>query len=78
MSLGTIARLSRVARVAYSQHPAARLHRAWRRVTGDDGETTIADVLLLPLAGLAFSLFLLSLPGTSEAVAAACAAACLP
>jgi hypothetical protein len=35
-------------------------------------------VLFLPLAGLALSLFLLSLPGASEAVAAACAIACLP
>jgi hypothetical protein len=78
MSLGTVEHLSRVARVAYSRHPAARFYRAWRRFAGDQDETGIVDVLFLPLAGLALSLFLLSLPGASEAVAAACAIACLP
>jgi hypothetical protein len=75
MSLETIRR-GRVARIAYSRHPAARLYRTWRRVVGRDGEFT--SILLLPLAGLTFSLFLLSTPGASDAVAAACSLACLP
>jgi hypothetical protein len=78
MSLGTVGRLSRVTRIAYSRHPAALLYRCWRHVAGRPGEAQLADVLLLPLAGLAISLFLLSLPGASAAVAAACATACLP
>ena len=78
MSLETIGRVSRVARVAYSRHPAARVYRSWRRIAGDEGEGGIADILFLPLAGLAFSLFLLSIPGASAAVAAACSIACLP
>jgi hypothetical protein len=77
MSIGTIGRFSRAARIAYSRHPAALLYRAWRRVAGDQDEGEFGGVLLLPLAGLAFSLFLLSTPGASEAVAAACSAACL-
>jgi len=77
MSIETIDRLSRVTRVAYSRHPIARLYRGWRRVAGDQVEC-FADVLFLPLAGLALSLFLLGLPGTSDAVAAACATACFP
>lgn len=75
MSLETI---GRVCRVAYSRHPAARLYRTWQRVVGRDGDATTADVLLLPLAGLALSLFLLSIPGTSDAVASACSLACMP
>jgi hypothetical protein len=47
-------------------------------VVGHDGEATIGDVLFLPIAGLAFSLFLLSTPGASDAVAAACLLACRP
>jgi hypothetical protein len=66
----------RVAHIAYSRHPAARFYRVWQRVVGRDGEFT--GVLLLPLAGLAFSLLLLSTPGASDAVAAACSLACLP
>lgn len=78
MSLGTVGRISRVARIAYSRHPAALLYRSWRRVVGREGEATITDVMLLPLAGLTLSLFLLSLPGASDAVAAACSLACMP
>jgi hypothetical protein len=78
MSLETVERLSRAARVAYSRHPAARLYRVWRRLAGEPEEAALADVLLLPLAGLALSLFLLSLPGAADAVAEACSAACLP
>ena len=70
--------LPRCARIAYSRHPAAQLWRTWRRVGGRDGEATIADVMLLPLAGLALSLFLLSMPGASDAVAETCALACYP
>jgi hypothetical protein len=76
MSLGTVGRVHRIAGIAYSQHPAARLYRTWRRVVGHDREFT--SVLLLRLAGLAFSLLLLSTPGASDAVAAACSLACLP
>jgi hypothetical protein len=78
MSLGTVGRLSRVTRIAYSRHPVARLYRSWRRMAGDQGEGQIGEVLFLPLAGLALSLFLLGTPGASEAVAAACSVACLP
>ncbi|HWB50420.1 MAG TPA: hypothetical protein VG651_15020 [Stellaceae bacterium] len=78
MSLETVGYLTRVARVAYSRHPVARVYRAWRRLAGDRGDAAVADVLFLPLAGLALSLFLLSLPGASDAVAAACATACFP
>ncbi len=77
MSIETIDRLSRVARIAYSRHLIARLYRGWRRVSGEE-VACLADVLFLPLAGLALSLFLLGLPGTSDAVAAACATACFP
>jgi hypothetical protein len=77
MRIVTIDRLSRVTRVAYSRHPIARFYRGWRRVAGDQ-VGCLADVLFLPLAGLALSLFLLGLPGTSAAVAAACATACFP
>jgi hypothetical protein len=51
-----------------------------RRIAGDPAqhEDQLADILLLPLAGLALSLFLLGLPGTSDAIAAACAVACMP
>jgi hypothetical protein len=38
----------------------------------------VADVLLLPLAGLTFSLFVLSIPGASDAIASACSIACMP
>jgi len=80
MSIEPVERLGRTARIPYSRHPAARLCRFWRRVAGDpaQNEDQLADILLLPLAGLALSLFLLGLPGTSDAIAAACAVACMP
>ena len=80
MSIEPVERFYRTARVAYSRHPAAQFYRAWRRLAGDDGqaEGRIVDVFLPPLAGLALSLFLLSLPGASDAVAAACSLACMP
>ena len=81
MSLGTVERLSRTVRVAYSRHPAARLYRIWRRWTGTgagEDQVCAADILLLPLAGLALSLFVLSVPGAGEAIADACSTACMP
>ena len=75
MSIAPVAHLRRTARIAYSRHPVARLSRIWRSVVGDPPQT---EVFLLPLAGLAFSLFVLSLPGASDAIAEACAVACLP
>ena len=78
MSLVTMGRVRRTARIAYLQHPVARLYRIGRHAIGGDGEGTIGDVLVLPLAGLALSLFLLSIPGASDAVASACSLACMP
>ena len=60
----------------------ARLCGAWRRRFADRLERAsdecLADILLLPLAGLTFSLFVLSLPGASVAIASACSIACMP
>jgi hypothetical protein len=50
------------------------LCRIWRHVAEDQ----LVDILLLSLAGLALSLFLSSLPGASDAIAEACAVACMP
>jgi hypothetical protein len=50
------------------------LWRIWHRANED----RLVDILLLPLTGLALSLWLLSLPGASDAVADACAVACMP
>jgi hypothetical protein len=74
MIIESVAHLRRTARIAYSRHPVARLCRIWHRVAQDQ----LVDILPLPLAGLALSLWLLSLPGASNAVAEACAVACLP
>ena len=57
------------------------LYGAWRRFANDPErapDECLADILLLPLAGLTFSLFVLSLPGASDAVASACSMACMP
>jgi hypothetical protein len=79
MSAGTIEPVSQIASIAaYSRHPATQLCRAWRHVVGRKEDGGIVGVLPLPLAGLAISLLLLSMPGTSDAVAAACAIACMP
>jgi hypothetical protein len=79
MSSRTMQRLARTTRIAYSRHPVARLYRSWRRAAGDNEEIGIADVVVLPLAGLALSLYVLSIPGAGAAVAAACSAgACMP
>ncbi len=82
MSIERVEQFRRTARIAYSRHPLARLHRAWRRFAGDpsrDTEDRAADVLLLPLVGLLLTLLLLgTVPGASDAIAAACSAACMP
>jgi hypothetical protein len=79
MSLEIIERVfPRASIAAYSRHPVAQLHRAWRRVAGRKEDGGLVGVLPLPLAGLAISLLLLSTPGASDAIAAACALACLP
>jgi hypothetical protein len=61
----------------------ARLHHAWCRFVDEPGTNTddycLADILILPLAGLALSVWLLgTVPGASDAVAEACAVACMP
>jgi hypothetical protein len=62
-------RLRRAAVVAYSPHPVARFYRAWRRFAGD---ATVADIALLPLAGLTLSLFVIGLvPNAGVIIAAA-------
>lgn len=76
MSIEPVTGFRRTVRIPYSKHPVARLYRGWRRVAGEVED--VADVVLLPLAGLALSLYLLGIPGTSDAVAAACSVACLP
>jgi hypothetical protein len=66
---------------AYRRRSIARLHGAWRQFTDDPvraSDECLADILLLPLAGLTFSLFVLSLPGASDAIASACSMACMP
>jgi hypothetical protein len=66
---------------AYRRRSAARLCGAWRRFTDDPeiaSDECFADILLLPPAGLTFSLFGLSLPGASDAIASACSMACTP
>ena len=66
---------------AYRRRSLARLRYAWRRFADDPeraSDECLADILLLPLAGLTLSLFVLSLPGASDAVAAACSIACMP
>jgi hypothetical protein len=82
MSIGLVVRFRRVARVAYSRHPAARLLRLGRYfTTGPTGrrEYDIADILLLPLTGLAMTLWLLgTVPGASDAISMACSTACMP
>ncbi len=56
MNIGHVVRFRRTAIIAYSRHPVARLYRGWRAFAGD---TAAADILLLPLAGLALSLFVI-------------------
>jgi hypothetical protein len=82
MVVERVIRLRHIARAAYSRHPAARLYRAWRYVAGDPSgraEHCLADILLLPLAGLMLTLWVLeTVPGAGEAIGTACSAACMP
>jgi hypothetical protein len=82
MNIELVVRLRRVARIAYSRHPAARLFRGWRYFTTDPSgraEHSVADILLLPLAGLALTLWLLgTVPGAGDAISLACSAECMP
>jgi hypothetical protein len=79
---GPIIRLRHMARSAYSPHPAARLFRIWRSFSIDpsgQNDYGVADILLLPLAGLAVTLWvLISVPGASDAISMACSSACMP
>jgi len=65
---------------AYQRRSVTRLYRIWRAFADDPErpDECLADILLLPLAGLTFSLFVLSLPGASDAIASSCSMACLP
>jgi len=82
MSIEMVVRFRRAVRTAYSRHPGARLFRGWRYFTSDPSERPkhcAADVLLLPLAGLTLTLWLLAtVPGASEAISMACSAECMP
>jgi len=66
---------------AYHRRSLTRLYYVWQRFADDPeraSDECLADILLLPLAGLTLSLFVLSLPGASDAIAAACSMACMP
>jgi hypothetical protein len=69
-------------RASYWRRKTARLYWRWRRFIDDPSRATdhgFADILLLPLTGLALTLLLLgTVQGASDAIAAACATACLP
>jgi len=82
MNIDLVVRLRRVARIAYSRRPAARLFRGWRYFTTDPSgraRHSAADILLLPLTGLTMTLWLLgTVPGASDAIGAACETACMP
>jgi hypothetical protein len=59
----------------YRRRSVARLSVAWRRFADDPepaSDVCLADILLLPLAGITFSLFVLGTPGASDAIASAC------
>jgi hypothetical protein len=81
MNFVRLIRFRRAASIAFSRHPAARLHRAWAAFTAEHANQSfgIADLLLPPLTLLMLMLFLFgSVPGASDTIAAACATACLP
>ena len=77
-----VIRFRRAVRIACSPRRVARLFRAWRYFSTDPtsgDQYSAADILLLPLAGLALTLLLLgSVPGASDAINTACETACLP
>jgi hypothetical protein len=74
MSIEPIAHLSRTARIAYSRHPVARLCRIWRNVAEDQLFDNFA-VAARRDGALALAA---EPPGASDAVAKACAIACMP
>jgi hypothetical protein len=81
MNIEPVVRFRRRGRMAYSGHPAARLSRLWRSFAANPSgrEYGAADILLLPLAGLALTLWLLgTVPGASEAISMVCSAECMP
>jgi hypothetical protein len=82
MKIDLVVRFCRAMRIAHSRHPAARLFRGWRYFTTDPSGRTeygAADILLLPLAGLALTLRLLAtVPGAGDAISMACSAECMP
>ena len=82
MNLTMLMRFRRAACIAFSRHPAARLHRAWESFTEDranQSDISAADLLLPPLTLVMLMLFLFGIvPGASDMIAAACATACLP
>jgi hypothetical protein len=81
MNIRWVAHCRRSSQIAYSPTIIARLYRAWRRYADDPergSDVCIADVLLLPLTGLMLTVFLLgTVPGASDAIAAACSGACM-
>jgi hypothetical protein len=65
---------------AYRRRSITNLYGVWWRFADhpeSESDECLADILLLPLAGLTFSLFVLSLPGASDAIASACSMACM-
>jgi hypothetical protein len=82
MNIDRVMRFRRAARIAYSRHPVARMRRAWwhfNRPASGEPEHGITDILLLPLAGLTLTLWLLeTVPGASDAISLACSTACMP
>jgi hypothetical protein len=81
MDIRRVGRHQLASRPAYRWRSIARLYGAWRRFANNPeraSDECLADILLLPLAGLTLSLFVLSLPGASDAIASACSMACMP
>jgi hypothetical protein len=82
MNVYLVVRFRRAMRIARSRRPAVRLFRGWRYFTTDPSGRTAhsaADILLLPLAGLALTSWLLAtVPGAVDVISLACSADCLP
>ncbi|HML10190.1 MAG TPA: hypothetical protein VK432_04970 [Stellaceae bacterium] len=69
MSIELVMRLRRATRTAYSDHPVARLSRAWRQFAGNP---RAADMLLLPLTGLVLALLVIAaVPDAGAIIASA-------
>jgi hypothetical protein len=80
MDIRRVARQQLDSLSAYRRRPITSLYGVWRRFADHPegaSDECLADILLLPLAGLTFSLFVLSLPGASDAIASACSMACM-